>query len=221
MQLLVDGAHERLVLGDALGLDLVADHDLPHDVASWTRGTSGAATARRPGSASPGGRAEERQARGDEDRRLEAVGERLRRGVAARAGEDGDDDRDPEHAAELAHHAVGARRLAERALGHRSEDRVLRGRDGHRDADPADDEGREHLRVGHAGLGDQRQPGQARGLQAQPGDHERPLADLVDERADDRSDGDERRGPRHQPQAGAERVVAEPGLQQLRVEEHG
>ena len=50
----------------------------------------------------------------------------------------------------------------------RADDRVLRGRDRHRDADAGDDERREHLRVRHARLGDQREPGQPDRLERQP-----------------------------------------------------
>ena len=75
-------------------------------------------------------------------------------------------------------------------------------------ADAGQDERREHVRVGKARLGDQRQPRHPGRLQGESGDHQRALADLVAEGAGDRSDRDERRRPRHQPQAGAERAVA-------------
>ena len=77
-------------------------------------------------------------------------------------------------------------------------------------------------RVRDAGLGDQREPGHARPPAASsPADHQRPLADPVRQGSGDRRDGHERGRPRQQPQPRAERTVAEPGLQQLGVEEHG
>ena len=75
------------------------------------------------------------------------------------------------------------------------------------------------LDVGPCRVGDERDPGEAGGLQREPGDQERPLAEAVDERARDRRDEEQRRRPRQQPQAGAERVVAEHGLQELGEEE--
>ena len=180
---------------------------------------SGARAERRPGRAVPDRRAGQRQPRGDEDRRREAVGEGKRRDVAAGRGEDGDRDRDPEHSAQLAHHAVGACRLADRLHRHGADDRVLRRGDRHRHAHAGEDERREDLRVGHPGLGDQRQPRHAGRLQRQAAHHQRALADPVGQRAGHRRHRQERRRPRHQPQACLERAVPEPDLQQLGVEE--
>ena len=101
----------------------------------------------------------------------------------------------------------------------RADHRVLGGRDRHRDADAGDDQRHQQLRVGDAGLGDQRDPGHPAGLDQQAADHQRPLADPVGQRAGDRGDQNEGAGPRHQPQPGVERAVAQAGLQQLREEE--
>ena len=69
------------------------------------------------------------------------------------------------------------------------------------------------------GLSDHREPGQADGLQREAGGHQRALADPVGQRTGDRGDGHERRRPRQQPQARAERPVVEPCLQELGEEE--
>ena len=106
------------------------------------------------------------------------------------------------------------------SIGDGADDRVLRRRDRHRDADARDDERRQQLRVGDPRLGDHRQPRHADRLQRQPGDHQRSLTDPVGQRPGERRHRHERRGPGQQPQAGAQRSVAEPDLEQLGVEEH-
>ena len=104
----------------------------------------------------------------------------------------------------------------------RAEHGVLRRRDRHRDADPGHDERREQRRVG------QRRRPRPAASQAMPAAC-RSSPVTISGRSPmrsasapgDRRDGQERRRPGQQPQAGLERAVAERGLQELGEEEHG
>ena len=126
--------------------------------------------------------------RADPQRGDEAVDERLRGLEAAGAGEHGREDRDAEHAAELADRVVGARRLpgllrpdgAEHRVGGRGEDE--------RHARAAHDERGDEQPVGDVGLRDQRDPDDRRRLQEQARAHQRARADPVGEDARDRGD---------------------------------
>ncbi len=98
------------------------------------RGISGCASLRECESSD---RAGERQRRAEPDRGGVPVAERVGAGVAAGRGEDSREDRDPEHAAELADHVESAGCLADVRGGDGAEDRVLHRGDRHRDTAPA------------------------------------------------------------------------------------
>ena len=86
---------------------------------------------------------------------------------------------------------------------------------------PATISGAISVAVAHPRVGDQGDPAEADRLQQRPDDEERALAEAVDQLARDRGDEEERRRPGQQPQAGAERAVAEPRLEELGHEEDG
>ena len=84
---------------------------------------------------------------------------------------------------------------------------------------PATISGGDQGPVVHPGFGDEGDPAEPDRLQQRPDDEEGALAEAVDELAGDRGDEEERRGPGQEAEAGAERVVAEPRLEELGHEE--
>jgi hypothetical protein len=128
-------------------------------------------------------------------------------------------DRHAEDPAELTGRHAHARRLTEVARRDGVHDRVLHGRDRHRDARARDRQRRHHLQIGHPRLGDQRDPRHPCRLQQQADDDQRALADLAHERAGDRRHHEQRRRPRQQAQARVKRPLAERGLLELSHEE--
>ena len=155
----------------------------------------------------------------DPQRGDQPVDDRLRRRVAPGAGEHGREDRDAEHAAELADRVVGARRLAGLLRAHGPEHRVGGGGEHERHAGPAHDERGHEDGVGDVGRGHDRQPAERDRLEEQAGRHQRARAEPVGQHAGDRGDEHRHAGPGQRPQARLERRVALDGLEELGEQE--
>ena len=138
----------------------------------------------------------------------EAVDEVGRAREPAVRPEDRHGDRDPQHAAELAHRGVDARGRCDIAIGDRRDDGTLTARDRERHPEPADDERAEGVEVGQVGSHRHREPDHRGRLDGEPGREQRPLADPVGQRAGHRCAHEERAGPGHQPDAGSEGRLA-------------
>ena len=197
----------------------LADRRLPDASASSVRSDRRARAPARAGMNSAASAPNPTTTAPDRDGRLQPGDVGRRRRVVAVGAEDRGEDRDAEHAADLADRVGRTGRLA-----------LLLGADGRQDdvgdrgeeqahADAGQDERHDHRLVVDRRRDDGGQPAEGDGLERHPGGQDRTAADAVGEDPGDRGDDDRHPRPRQRPQAGLERAVALDDLEELGEQE--
>ena len=157
--------------------------------------------------------------RPDSDGRLEAGDVRGRRPVVAVRAEDRGQDRDPEHAADLADRVRGTGRLALLVRADRRQDDVGDRGEEQAHPDPGEDERHDHRLVGDRRGHDRGKPGERHSLERHARREDRSPADAVGEDPGDRGDDDRHPRPGQRPKTGLERAVALDDLEELAEQE--